>query len=47
MERITCGCTWTVLPGLDCDFCGAPAAELLANARTIAEVLALPELRAV
>ena len=47
MDRITCRCSWTVYPGLDCDFCGIPADEVMANAATIAEVLELPELRTV
>lgn len=47
MDRINCSCGWTVYPGLDCDFCGIAADDVLTNAGVVADVLELPELRTV
>lgn len=41
MERLTCRCGWSVYPGLDCEFCGIAADDVIAEHEIIAEVLEL------
>lgn len=47
MDRIACRCGWSVNVGMDCDFCGIRAEDVIEHARLAAELREVTELSAV